>query len=74
VSFDHPKELTEKVSSRMNLDQQMQLTEEEDLRSLMMIGVIKVFLPLAQGEAKICVVGATTTEEHSTETVKEELE
>jgi hypothetical protein len=53
----------------------VQLIEEEDMRGLLMIGGIEVFLPFARGEAEVCVAdGATTTEEQSTETVKEELE
>jgi hypothetical protein len=48
---------------------------EEDLRDILMIGGIGIFLPLAQEEAEICVVGATTAEEQSVVTVrKEELE
>jgi hypothetical protein len=74
MSWEKPEELIEQVSLEMNLDQHVQLTEEEDLRSLMMIGGIEIFLPLAQEEEEICVVGATTTEEQSAETVKEELE
>jgi hypothetical protein len=61
------------INSEMNLDQQMQLTEE-DLRNLLMIGGIKIFLPLAQEEVEICVACAAVAEEQSTETVKEELE
>jgi hypothetical protein len=57
---------------QVSLDQQMQLTEEAELMSLLMIGGIEVFLPLAQEEAEICVAGAATTEEQSTATVREE--
>jgi hypothetical protein len=39
------------INSEMSLDQQMQLTEEENLRSLMMIGGIGIFLPFSQEEA-----------------------
>ena len=49
------------INSEMDLDQQMQMTEEEDWRNLLMIGGIKVFLPLSQGEVEICVADATTT-------------
>jgi hypothetical protein len=45
---------------------------EADLRSLIMIGGIEIFLPLAQGEAEICVADATTTEGQLAETVREE--
>ena len=41
------------INSEMDLDQQMQLTEEEYRRNLLMIGGIEVFLPLAQGDAEI---------------------
>jgi hypothetical protein len=59
----------------MNLDQQMQLTEEEDMRDLLMIGGIEVFLPLAQEEAKIYVAdGAATAAEQSVVTVRKEEE
>jgi hypothetical protein len=50
------------INSEMSLDQQVQLTKEEDLKSHMMIGGIGVFLPLSQEEAEICVAGTTTTE------------
>jgi hypothetical protein len=50
----------------------VQLTEEEDMRDILMIGGIAIFLPLAQEEEKICVVGATTVEEQSAETVRKE--
>jgi hypothetical protein len=35
------------INSEMDLDQRVQLIEEEDLRSLIMIGGIGIFLPLA---------------------------
>jgi hypothetical protein len=86
------------INSEMDLDQQIQLTEDEDscgfpshvneddgnlktftireddMRTLIMIGGIEIFLPLAQEEAEICVVDATTTEGQLAETVTEELE
>jgi hypothetical protein len=75
MSLNHPEELTEQVSSGMDLDQKMQLTEEEDLRSLIMIGGIEIFLPLSPEEEEIYVANeAATAEEQSVETVKEELE
>jgi hypothetical protein len=62
----------------MNLDQHVQLTEEEDLRDLLMIGGIGGFLPLAQEEAEVCVANVAAAEEKSqlTMTVRkaEELE
>jgi hypothetical protein len=66
------KELTEQMSSEMRFRSAVQLTEEEDLRNLLMIGGIEIFLPLAQEEAEICVADAATTEEQSAETVREE--
>jgi len=43
--------------------------------SLLMIGGIHIFLPLAQEGAQVCVAeGAATAKEQSAETVKEELE
>jgi hypothetical protein len=73
VNLDQPEELTEQmrlseglINSEMDLDQQMQLTEEEDMRNLLMIGGIGVFLPFSQEEAKVCVADdAATAEEHS---------
>jgi hypothetical protein len=42
----------------------VQLTKEEDLKSLMMSGGIGIFLPFSREEAKVCVAkGATTTKE-----------
>jgi hypothetical protein len=73
--FDQPEEMTEQMSSEMDLDQQMQLKREEDRRNLLMIGGIQIFLPFSRGEAKICVADATTTEEgQPVGTVKEGLE
>jgi hypothetical protein len=40
----------------------MQLTKEEDLRNLLMIGGIQIFLPFSQEEAEIYVADATTTD------------
>jgi hypothetical protein len=58
--LDQPEELIEKmrlseglINSGMDLDQQMQLTEEEDMRDLLMIGGIRVFLPFSQEEAEV---------------------
>jgi hypothetical protein len=39
----------------VSLDQHVQLTKEEDLRDLLMIGGIQIFLPFGQGEAEVCV-------------------
>jgi hypothetical protein len=47
VSFDQPEEMTEQMSSKVSLDQHVQLTEEEDQDNIMMIGGIGLFLPLA---------------------------
>jgi hypothetical protein len=75
VSWNLPGEMTEQVSLEMNLDQQEQLTEEDNLRSLMMIRGIGVFLPFSKKEAEICVAdGAAIAEEQSAEIVREELE
>jgi hypothetical protein len=60
------------INSEMDLDQQMQLTKEEDPRDVLMIGGIGVFLPFAQEEVEICVAGAATAKEQSTETVRKE--
>jgi hypothetical protein len=63
------------INSEMSLDQHEQLREEEDMRDLLMIGGIKVLLPFTQEEAEVCVADeATTIEEKSVVTVKEELE
>jgi hypothetical protein len=52
MSWNQPKKLTENMSSEMSLDQQVQLTKEEDLRDLLMIGGIGVFLPLSMKRQK----------------------
>jgi hypothetical protein len=51
------------INSEVSLDQQMQLTEEEDLRNLLMIGGIQIFLPHSPEEAKVCVADEATTTE-----------
>jgi hypothetical protein len=65
------------INSEVSLNQPEELTEEEDLRSLLMIGGIQIFLPFAQEEAEICVAdveAATTEVGQLAETVREELE
>jgi hypothetical protein len=78
VSWNQPGELTEQVSSKIDLDQHVQLTEEEeDQDDILMIGGIGVFLPCAQEEAEVYVADdATTVEEKSqlTMTIREEEE
>jgi hypothetical protein len=84
VNLDQPEKLTEQmrlseglINSDMDLDQRMQLTEEEDMRNLLMIGGFGIFLPFAQEEANVCVADdAATKEEQSqlTMTVREEEE
>jgi len=77
ISWIQPGQLTEQVISKVNLDQQVQLTEVKDQDDLLMIGGIGIFLPFTQEEAKISVAyGAATTEEQSQRmmTVKEDLE
>jgi predicted esterase len=82
MSWNQPEELTEQmrlseglINSEMDLDQHVQLTEEEDLRDLLMIGGIQIFLPFSQEEAEVCVAyGATTTAEQSVVTVRKEEE
>jgi hypothetical protein len=65
MSFDQPEELTEQVSSKVSLDQHVQLIEEED-QDLLMIGGIGLFLPFTQEEAKVCVADdAAAAEEQS---------
>jgi hypothetical protein len=72
VSWNQPEELTEQMSSELDLDQQMQLIEEENQNIILMIGGIETFLPLNPGEAKLCVVYDIVEERQATETVKEE--
>jgi hypothetical protein len=78
VSWNQPEELTEKMSSELDLDQQMQLTEEENQNSILMIGGIEIFLPFSQGKAEVCVadieVATTEAERQPAVTVKEALE
>jgi hypothetical protein len=62
------------INSEVSLDQQMHLTEEEDLRSLLMIGGIQIFLPFGQEEEKIYVADAATTKAgQPAETVRKEV-
>ena len=51
------------MSSKLSLDQHVKLTEEEDLRSLIMIGGIEIPLPLSSKEAEICVADEAATKE-----------
>jgi hypothetical protein len=81
VDFDQPEKMTEQmrlskglINSKVNLDQQMQLTEEEDQNDILMTGGIEIFLPSSQEEAESCIAGAATAKEQSSGTVKEELE
>jgi hypothetical protein len=61
------------INSEINLDQQVQLKKEEDLRDLLMIGGIKIFIPFTEEEAKVCVANdAAAVEEQSTVTIREE--
>ena len=55
VSWNQPRELT-------NVDQQVQLTEEEDQNDILMIGGIGVFLPCAQEEVEIGVADSAAAE------------
>jgi hypothetical protein len=73
VSWNQPEELTQKVSSKMDLDQHMQLIEEEDRRNILMIGGIEIFLPFSKEEAGSCVAeeAMTTKERQPAETVRE---
>jgi hypothetical protein len=74
--LDQPEELTEQmrlseslINSKVNLDQQVQLTEE-DQNDILMIGGIGIFLPFAQEEAENCVADdATTTIEEQSQLV-----
>jgi hypothetical protein len=79
--LDQLEELTEQmrlseglINSEMDLDQHVQLTEEEDMRDLLMIGGIGVFLPFSQEEAEVCVADGAATTEQSAVTVREEEE
>ena len=75
VSFDQPEEMIEQMSSEMILDQQVQLTKEEDLRDLLMIGGIGIFLPLSLEKAEVCIANVEIVEDQSVVTIrKEELE
>jgi hypothetical protein len=64
------------VSSKKNLDQQVQLKkEEENQDDILMIGGIGIFIPCAQEEAEIGVTDdATTKQSQLMMTVKKELE
>jgi hypothetical protein len=61
------------MNSKVSLDQQVQLIEEEDMRNILMIGGIQIFLPFSQGEAEVCVIdGAATVAEQSAVTIRKE--
>jgi hypothetical protein len=64
------------IVSEIDLDQQMQLTKEEEHQNdTLMIGGIKLFLPSAQEEAENSVVDDATAEQSQLMmTVKEEME
>jgi hypothetical protein len=70
MNLDQPEELTEKlrlsdslINSKVNLDQQMQLTKEEEHQDgILKIGGIEVFLPSAQEEVENYVVDGATAE------------
>jgi hypothetical protein len=63
VGRDEQMRLSESlIDSEVRMDQQMQLTEEEDLRNLQMIGGIQVFLPHILEEVEIGIAEAATTE------------
>jgi hypothetical protein len=58
----HPYEYSCGIASHVNEDDEKlntSVTEEEDQRSVLIIGGIKIFLPSSQGEASICVADAT---------------
>jgi hypothetical protein len=82
MSLDQHVQLTEEEDScgfpsHVNEDDDKLKTctiREDNLRSLMMIGGIGIFLSFAREEAEICVADAATVEEQSAVTVKEELE
>jgi hypothetical protein len=63
------------MNSEVSLDQEGMLTEE-DQRSIMIIGGIRIFLPRSSVEASVCVANATTKEGQPTNTIKgkEEME
>jgi hypothetical protein len=65
VSWNQLRELTEQVGSRMNVDQQMQLTEEEGQNDILMVGGIQVFLPSAQEGAENSVADIAAAAEQS---------
>jgi hypothetical protein len=76
VSLNQPEDLIEKMSLELESNQQMQLTKEEDQRSLLMIGGIGIFLPLSLEEAKVYVADEEETirERQLAKIVKQELE
>jgi hypothetical protein len=82
MSLDQHVQLTEEEDlcgfpSHVNEDDDKLKTctiREENLRSLMMIGRIGIFLSFAREEVEICVADAATAEEQSAVTFKEELE
>jgi hypothetical protein len=59
MNLNQPGELTEMrlseglIVSEIDLDQQVQLTEDEDQNDILMIGGISIFLPFPQRRQKI---------------------
>jgi mannitol/fructose-specific phosphotransferase system IIA component len=62
------------MNSEVSSDQQEEMIEKEDQKSILMIGGIQIFLPHSPVEARECVADAATTERQPAETVKEEEE
>jgi hypothetical protein len=81
MNLDQPEELTEQmrlsdslINSEVNMDQQVQLTEDEDQYDILMIGGISIFLPFAPEEAENRMADVARSEEQSAVTVKQKLE
>jgi hypothetical protein len=66
------------INSKVSSNQPEELTKEENMENILMIGRIKIFLPFAQGKAEICVADEATTAEEELPIVtvkkKEKLE
>jgi uncharacterized protein (DUF1697 family) len=60
------------INSEMDLDQKMQLTEEEDMRNILMIGGIEYSYHFPKRRKKSMLQSAATTKEQSVETIRKE--
>jgi hypothetical protein len=80
MNLNQPGELTEMRMSEglivleIDLDQQVQMTKDEDQNDILMIGGISIFLPFSLEEVENFIADVAISEEQSAVTVKQKLE